>query len=226
MRKTKIVCTIGPATDADDVMRGLMTAGMNVARFNFSHGTYDDHTKRLQQVRRVREELGLPVATMLDTKGPEIRLGNFVNGSEILEDGATFTLTTRDVPCTKELGSVTFKSLPKDVRPGNRVLINDGVIEMICKEVHDTEIVCEVVHGGKVSNHKGINVPGVTLSMPFLSEADMNDLEYGAKQGFDFIAASFVRTASLNSIISKLPSLSIPPSRYGTRRETYRSVVT
>ncbi|MBR5410138.1 MAG: pyruvate kinase [Clostridia bacterium] len=196
MRKTKIVCTIGPATDADEVMRGLMTAGMNVARFNFSHGTYDDHTMRLNQVRRVREELGLPVATMLDTKGPEIRLGNFENGSEILEDGATFTLTTRDVPCTKELGSVTFKGLPKDVRPGNRVLINDGVIEMVCKEVHDTEIVCEVVHGGKVSNHKGINVPGVTLSMPFLSEADMNDLEYGAKQGFDFIAASFVRNAA------------------------------
>lgn len=196
MRKTKIVCTIGPATDKDDVMRGLMEAGMDVARFNFSHGTYADHTMRLEQVRRVREELGLPVATMLDTKGPEIRLKNFVNGSEMLETGATFTLTTRDVPCTKEVGAITFPNLPKDVRPGNRILINDGVIEMVCREVHDTEIVCEVVHGGKVSNHKGINVPGVTLSMPFLSEADMNDLEFGAKQGFEFIAASFVRSAA------------------------------
>ena len=196
MRKTKIVCTIGPATDSDDVMRGLMEAGMNVARFNFSHGTYEDHQARLEQVRRVSGELGLPIATMLDTKGPEIRLGNFVNGSEMLEAGDTFTLTTRDVPCTKEVGSITFKNLPNDVRPGNRVLINDGVIEMICREVRGDEIMCEVIHGGEVKNHKGINVPGVTLSMPFLSEADMNDLEFGAKQGFDFIAASFVRSAA------------------------------
>ncbi len=196
MRKTKIVCTIGPATDSDDVMRGLMEAGMNVARFNFSHGTYEDHQARLEQVRRVSGELGLPIATMLDTKGPEIRLGNFVNGSEMLEAGDTFTLTTRDVPCTKEVGSITFKNLPNDVRPGNRVLINDGVIEMICREVRGDDIVCEVIHGGEVKNHKGINVPGVTLSMPFLSEADMNDLEFGAKQGFDFIAASFVRSAA------------------------------
>ena len=196
MRKTKIVCTIGPATDDDAVMQGLMEAGMNVARFNFSHGTYKDHLMRLEQVRRVREKLGKPVATMLDTKGPEIRLGNFPDGPVFLEDGDTFTLTARDVPCTKEVGSISFKNLPKDVHAGNRILINDGVIEMVCREVHDTEIVCEVVHGGKVSNHKGINVPGVTLSMPFLSEADMNDLEFGAKNGFEFIAASFVRSAA------------------------------
>ena len=197
MRMTKIVCTIGPATDSDDVMRELMLGGMNVARFNFSHGTYEDHLKRLAQVKRIREELGLPVATLLDTKGPEIRLGNFTDpAGAVLKDGAVYTLTTRDVPCDGTVGAVTYKGLPGDVRPGSRILINDGVIEMVCREVTETEIVCDVIHGGKVTNHKGINVPGATLSMPFLNEADMNDLEFGAKQGFDFIAASFVRSAA------------------------------
>ena len=197
MRKTKIVCTIGPATDNEAVMRALMLSGMNVARFNFSHGDYDTHLQRLQQVVRLREALGLPVATMLDTKGPEIRLGKFVDGKKVtIPDGGTYTLTTRDVPCTDQIGSVSFKQLPQDVQIGTHILINDGVIELVVRHLTETDIRCEVVHGGTLSDNKGINVPGVPLSMPYLSERDMNDLEFGAKHGFDFIAASFVRSAA------------------------------
>ena len=197
MRKTKIVCTIGPSTDREEIMRALMLSGMDVARFNFSHGDYDTHLQRLQQVVRLREELGLPVATMLDTKGPEIRLGKFVDGKPVeIEDGGTYTLTTRDVPCTAQIGSISFKHLPQDVSVGTRILINDGVIELVARQLSETDITCEVVHGGTLSDNKGVNVPGVQLSMPYLSERDMNDLEFGAKHGFDFIAASFVRSAA------------------------------
>lgn len=197
MRKTKIVCTIGPATDDENIMRELMLAGMNVARFNFSHGDYETHEKRLRQIERLRKELDLPVATLLDTKGPEIRLGKFVDDKPVeIYDGDIYTLTTEDVPCTAEVGSISFKKLPRDVSIGTRILINDGVIELVAEKVTKTEIVCRVVHGGRLSNNKGINVPGVKLSMPYLSERDMDDLEFGSKMGFDFIAASFVRSAA------------------------------
>jgi len=197
MRKTKIVCTIGPATDDDDIMRRIMQAGMNVARFNFSHGDYETHQKRYEQVVRLREELGLPIATLMDTRGPEIRLGKFVDDKPVtIHDGDTYVLTTEDVLCTAERGSVSFKNLPHDVKPGTHILINDGVIEMVVNRVNSTEITCLVIHGGVLSNNKGINVPGVTLSMPYLSEKDRNDLEFGAKMGFDFIAASFVSTSA------------------------------
>ena len=197
MRKTKIVCTIGPATDNDDVLREMMRAGMNVARFNFSHGSYEDHRRRYEQVVRLREELGLPVATLLDTKGPEVRLREFAGGKPVqIADGDTYTLTTKDVPCTAEIGSVTFERLPQDVTPGTRILINDGAVELVAEKITRTDIVCKVIHGGTLSDHKGINVPGVRLTMPYLSDADMSDLEFGAKMGYDFIAASFVRTAA------------------------------
>ncbi len=197
MRKTKIVCTIGPATDNDDVLREMMRAGMNVARFNFSHGSYEDHRRRYEQVVRLREELGLPVATLLDTKGPEVRLREFAGNKPVqIADGDTYTLTTKDVPCTAEIGSVTFERLPQDVTPGTRILINDGAVELIAEKITRTDIVCKVIHGGTLSDHKGINVPGVRLTMPYLSDADMSDLEFGAKMGYDFIAASFVRTAA------------------------------
>lgn len=197
MRKTKIVCTIGPATDDDNTMRALMKAGMNVARFNFSHGDYEIHKKRFEQVDKIRNELGLPVATMLDTKGPEIRLKKFVDDKPVeIKDGNTYTLTTRDVMCTDEIGSITFKKLPQDVSIGSRILINDGVIELVAEKITSTDIVCRIIHGGILSNNKGINVPGVKLSMPFISEADMNDLEFGAKMKYDFIAASFVRSSA------------------------------
>ena len=197
MRKTKIVCTIGPSTDNDDVMRELMRSGMNVARFNFSHGDYAMHQKRFEQVRRISKELCLPIATMLDTKGPEVRLGKFVNDEPVyIKDGDTYTLTTKDCECTAEVGSISFKRLPEDVTIGTRILINDGVIELVAEKVTDTDVVCKIIHGGKLSNNKGINVPGVKLSMPYLSDADMNDLEFGAKMGYDFIAASFVRSSA------------------------------
>ncbi len=197
MRKTKIVCTIGPATDNEDIMRELMISGMNVARFNFSHGDYEAHKMRFDMVKKLREELDLPIATLLDTKGPEIRLGRFVDDKPVeIFDGDTYVLTTADVPCTDKIGSISFKNLPKDVGIGTRILINDGVIELIAEKVSSTEITCRVIHGGILSNNKGINVPGVKLSMPYLNERDMNDLEFGAKMGFDFIAASFVRSAA------------------------------
>ncbi|MGN0666117.1 MAG: pyruvate kinase [Huintestinicola sp.] len=197
MRKTKIVCTIGPATDNDDILRRMMQEGMNVARFNFSHGDYSIHEKRFEQVCRLREELGLPIATLLDTKGPEIRIGKFANGEKItLEDGDKFILTTEERECTKDIASISFKGLPDDVKKGTAILINDGAVELRVDSVQGSEIYTTVIHGGEVSDNKGINVPGVELSMPYLSERDMNDLEFGSKMGYDFIAASFVRTAA------------------------------
>ncbi len=197
MRKTKIVCTIGPSTDDDNIMRAIMHSGMNVARFNFSHGDYEVHKKRFEQVVRLREELGLPIATLLDTKGPEIRLGRFIDDKPVeIHDGDTFTLTTEDIPCTAKKASISFKGLPDDIKVGNAILINDGVIELRVEKITATDIVCLVIHGGKLSNNKGVNVPGVELSMPYLSERDMSDLEFGSKLGYDFIAASFVRSSA------------------------------
>ncbi len=197
MRKTKIVCTIGPATDDDKVMREMMLAGMNVARFNFSHGDYEMHKRRFEQVVRLRNELKLPIATMLDTKGPEIRLGKFVDDKPVvIKDGDTYTLTTVECACTAQKACISFKGLPHDVTVGTTILINDGVIELRAEKITDTDIVCTVINGGTLSNNKGINVPGVELSMPYLSERDMSDLEFGSKMGYDFIAASFVRSSA------------------------------
>lgn len=209
MRKTKIVCTIGPSTDDDNIMREIMLAGMNVARFNFSHGDYEIHKKRFEQVVRLREELGLPIATLLDTKGPEIRLGRFVDDKPVeIHEGDIFTLTTEDIPCTAKRASISFKGLPDDIKVGNAILINDGLIELRVEKITATEIVCLVIHGGKISNNKGVNVPGVELSMPYLSERDMSDLEFGSKLGYDFIAASFVRTsADINYLRKFIKSL-------------------
>lgn len=197
MRKTKIVCTIGPATDNEAVMRELMISGMNVARFNFSHGDYETHKKRFEMVNKLRNELGMPIATLMDTKGPEIRLGRFTDDKPVeIFDGDTYVLTTNDVTCTNKIGSISFKNLPKDVGIGTKILINDGVIELVAEKVSGTDITCRIIHGGILSNNKGINAPGVKLSMPYLSDADMNDLEFASKMGYDFIAASFVRTSA------------------------------
>ena len=197
MRKTKIICTVGPATDKPGILEKMMHAGMNVARFNFSHATYDEHARRFHLVTAAREAVGLPIATMLDTRGPEIRLGNFVNDKPVdLATGGEYTLTTREIPCTDAIASISFKGLPADVFIGTDILINDGLVALRVKKIDATDILCDVIEGGRISNHKGVNVPGVQLSMPYLSEADMNDLEFGSKLGFDFIAASFVRTAA------------------------------
>ncbi len=195
MRKTKIICTVGPATDREGVLRALVENGMNVARFNFSHGTHDEHKARLDALKAYRAELNQPVAALLDTKGPEIRLKDFVNGSEQLEAGQTFTLTTRDVEGTKEICSISYADLPHDVSAGGTIMLDDGLIKLAIRSVTDTDIVCEVLNNGKIKNKKGVNVPGVHLSMPYMSQRDRDDIIFGIEQGFDFIAASFVRTA-------------------------------
>ena len=195
MRKTKIICTLGPSTDKDGVLRELVANGMNVARFNFSHGSYEEHKGRLDNLKAIRAELGKPVAALLDTKGPEIRLKEFKNGVEMLEAGQTFTLTTREVEGTKEICSITYKDLPQDVHEGGTIMLDDGLIKLRITNVTDTDISCEVLNSGKIKNKKGVNVPGVHLSMPYLSQRDRDDIIFGVQQGFDFIAASFVRTA-------------------------------
>ena len=194
MRKTKIICTIGPASESEDKLKELMLAGMNVARFNFSHGSHDEHRRKFERIRKLRDELDLPVATMLDTKGPEIRLKDFKNGKEMLESGQTFTLTSRDVEGTKDEVSITYKDLTKDCKSGMTILLDDGLIELTVEKVTETDIVCKVMNGGPVSDKKGVNVPGAELTMPYLSEQDRGDIIFGCEQGFDFVAASFVRT--------------------------------
>ncbi len=195
MRKTKIICTLGPSTDDDEILRSLMKEGMNVARFNFSHGDHAQHKHNLERVAKMREELHLPIATLLDTKGPEIRVGNFKTGKIELVPGQIFTLTADDIEGDENRVSITYKNLVNDVHEGNTILIDDGLIEMTIEKVTDKDIVCRVVNGGPVSNHKGVNVPRVNLSMPYISEADREDIIFGIENDFDFIAASFVRTA-------------------------------
>ena len=195
MRKTKIICTLGPSTDKEGVLRDLIANGMNVARFNFSHGSHEEHLGRLEKLKALREELGKPVAALLDTKGPEIRLKDFKNGVENLVAGQTFTLTTRDVEGTNEICSITYKDLPMDVEPNGTIMLDDGLIKLQIQTVNDTDIVCTVLNSGKIKNKKGVNVPGVHLSMPYMSQRDKDDIIFGIQQGYDFIAASFVRTA-------------------------------
>ena len=195
MRKTKIICTLGPSTDKEGVLRDLIANGMNVARFNFSHGSHEEHLGRLEKLKALREELGKPVAALLDTKGPEIRLKDFKNGVENLVAGQTFTLTTREVEGTNEICSITYKDLPMDVEPNGTIMLDDGLIKLQIQTVNDTDIVCTVLNNGKIKNKKGVNVPGVHLSMPYMSQRDKDDIIFGIQQGYDFIAASFVRTA-------------------------------
>lgn len=195
MRRTKIICTLGPATEDDKVLEELMKEGMNVARFNFSHGDHAQHERNLNRVKKLREELGLPIAALLDTKGPEIRVRDFKDGKVELKNGQQFILTTRDVEGDETQVSITYEDLVKDVTAGNRILIDDGLISMRVNTVTETDIICTVENGGPVSNHKGVNVPNVHLSMPYVSEKDKEDIIFGIEQGFDFIAASFVRTA-------------------------------
>ncbi len=193
MRKTKIVCTLGPATDNEEVLRQMMLEGMNVARCNFSHATYDEHKKRMDMIKKLRKEVGQPVAILLDTKGPEVRVKNFKDGRVTLEEGQLFTLTADDVEGTKDKVSVTYNRLYEDLEVGMRVLIDDGLIEMTVEQVDRTNIVCRVINGGVVSNHKGVNVPDVDLSMPYISDKDREDILFGISQDVDFIAASFVQ---------------------------------
>lgn len=196
MRKTKIVCTLGPATDDINVFRELVNEGMDVARFNFSHGEHQVHKDRLEVLKQLRDETGKHIAAMLDTKGPEIRVKKFVGDKVLLERDQMFTLTTRDVDGTNEIASITYEGLPGDIQVGDTILIDDGLIEMNIERIENgTDIICKVVNGGYVSNNKGVNVPNVNISMPYISDRDRADIVFGIENGFDFIAASFVRTA-------------------------------
>ena len=195
MRKTKIICTLGPSTDKGDVLEQLMLSGMNVARLNFSHDTYENQKKRIDKVKALRTKHHLPVACLLDTKGPEIRLKTFKEERVTLEMGQDFCLTTRDVEGTKDIVSVTHKDLHKDIHVGSNILIDDGLVGLKVVAIKGQDIHCKVENGGTISNRKGVNIPGVELSIPFMSEKDKEDLLFGIKQDVDFVAASFTRTA-------------------------------
>ena len=214
MRKTKIVCTLGPSTDDEKVLRQLMLEGMSVARMNFSHGSHEEQKRRLDMVKKLRKELGLPVAALLDTKGPEIRIGDVEGGKVELKTGQTFCLTTEEMVGDATKVSITYKELYKDVCPGNSILIDDGLIGMEVQKIEGEDIICQVKNGGFISNHKGVNVPGVELKMPFVSQKDYEDIVFAAEQDYDFIAASFTRTAEdileIRKILEeKYPSLQI-----------------
>lgn len=193
MRKTKIICTIGPASESEEKLKELMKAGMNIARFNFSHGTHEEQRVKFDRVVKVSRELGLPVATLLDTKGPEIRLRDFEGGKVELKSGQTFTLTTEEIMGTSEKAAISYKNLKNDISVGTTILIDDGLIEMRVEEMKGEEIICRVINGGFVSNHKGVNVPGAILSMPYISDVDRADILFGIEMGYDFLAASFAR---------------------------------
>ena len=196
MKKTKIVCTMGPNTNDKNIMLELAKNGMDVARFNFSHGDYAEHQSRLEILKEVRKELDRPVAALLDTKGPEIRTGVLKDGKKVsLKEGQTFTLTTREIVGDETITHINYSGLNEDVAAGNKILIDDGLIELEVVKVDGTEIVCTVINGGELGEKKGVNVPNVKIKLPALTEKDKEDIRFGIKQGFDFIAASFVRTA-------------------------------
>ena len=194
MRKTKIVCTLGPSSSNEETIKKMLLSGMNVARVNFSHGTHEQHHKTIESFRKIRDELGLPAAVMLDTKGPEIRLKDFMNGKEFLEDGQEFTLTSRDVEGTNSIVATTYGRLPNMVKENDRILIDDGMIVLTVISKTETDILTKVVHGGNVSNHKGVNIPDVDLEMEYIGEQDRSDILFGIAEDVDYIAASFVRT--------------------------------
>ena len=195
MRKTKIVCTIGPATENVETLKELIKAGMNVARINFSHGGFEEQTEKIENVKRAREELGVSVALMLDTKGPEIRTGKLQEGKVMLETGSQISLVTEEILGDASKTTVSYKDLYKEVSVGTIILIDDGSIETKVKKIEDTTIICEVTHGGILGSRKSINVPGLKLNLPSLTEKDINDIKSGITAGFDYIAASFVRKA-------------------------------
>ncbi|MCD7734124.1 MAG: pyruvate kinase [Clostridiales bacterium] len=195
IRKTKVICTLGPAVDSTEQIRQLIRAGMNGARFNFSHGSHASHLETLNRLRTVRDSMGAPVATILDTKGPEIRIRTFAQGSVTLENGAEFILTTRSVAGDEHIVSVTYDRLNEEVTPGTKILIDDGLIGLEVRDIRGQDIYCTVVNGGPLSNHKSINIPGVAIHLPALTEKDEEDIRFGVEQDFDYIAASFVRKA-------------------------------
>ena len=196
MKKAKIVCTMGPNTDNREIMKELALNGMDVARFNFSHGDHAEHKHRLEILESVREELGIPIASLLDTKGPEIRTGKLKDGKKVtLKEGDLYTLTTEEIVGDETRGYINYAGLAEDVKPGDRILIDDGLIELHVREVNGTDIVCRIENGGELGEKKGVNVPGVRVKLPALTDKDKEDIRFGVDAGFDFVAASFVRNA-------------------------------
>lgn len=205
MKRTKIICTMGPNSDNPEILRALIANGMDVARFNFSHGTHEEQKARMDMLKRMRAEMKKPIAILLDTKGPEIRTGTLTGRRKVhLEDGQQFTLTTRKVEGTSEICHQTYEDLPRDLKPGNRVLIDDGLIEMTVQSVTDTDVVCRVDNGGELGERKGINLPNVEVNLPAITEKDREDILFGIQQDIDFIAASFVRNAKAIREIKKI----------------------
>ncbi|MGL5641638.1 MAG: pyruvate kinase, partial [Paraclostridium sp.] len=196
IKKTKIVCTLGPASQSEEILTQLVENGLNVCRFNFSHGSHEEHKERFDMAKKVREKLNKPVAILLDTKGPEIRTGNFDAPEVLLEEGQKFVITMKDIMGTKEMCTVSYKGLAEDVVPGDTILIDDGLVGLKVEEVKGEDIHCIVENSGIVKNHKGVNVPGVKINLPALTDKDISDIEFGISQGIDYIAASFVRKAS------------------------------
>ncbi|MDR1674010.1 MAG: pyruvate kinase, partial [Oscillospiraceae bacterium] len=223
MRKTKIVCTLGPANDDEKILKSMIEAGMNAARFNFSHGTHEQHLERYNRFCKIREEMNAPIPAILDTKGPEVRLKSFKNGEVFLKQNSVFTLTRRDIEGDETVCSVTYKDLAKDIaeqlaadsgqrtvkentesvnspfhagaedlKCGVRILLDDGLIELQAIKAEGGDVVCKVINGGVIKDNKGVNIPGVRLSMPYISHKDYDDIIFGIQHGFDFIAASFV----------------------------------
>ena len=196
MKKTKIVCTMGPNTNDREMMKALALNGMDVARFNFSHGDYEEQKSRLDMLKSIREETGLPIAALLDTKGPEIRTGLLEDGKKVaLTAGQEFTLTTEEMVGNSQKVFINYTGLNEDVTAGNKILIDDGLIELEVLEVNGPEIRCKVINGGELGERKGVNVPNVKIKLPALTDKDKDDIRFGVEQDFDFIAASFVRTA-------------------------------
>lgn len=195
-KKTKIVCTIGPASEKKEILRELMNNGLNVCRLNFSHGSHEEHKVRIDVIKELRDEIQKPVAILLDTKGPEIRTGKFADPEVLLEEGQQFTITTKELLGTKDICSVSYDGLADDVKPGDRILIDDGLVGLKVKEIKDSDIICTVENAGIVKNNKGVNVPNVKINLPAITEKDRGDIEFGIREGIDFIAASFVRKAA------------------------------
>lgn len=196
MRMTKIICTLGPAVDDEKILEQLILGGMDVARLNFSHGTHEDHKIRVDRLKRVRERLGIPVALLLDTKGPEIRLGKFEKGEVTLVEGNEFILLNKDILGTEEKASISHKELYSSVKIGTRILINDGLVAMEVTKIQDKDIYCRVLNGGVISNNKGVNIPETDTRLPGVTEQDIKDIKFGIENEFDFIACSFVRKAA------------------------------
>lgn len=193
MRKTKIICTLGPATDSEEIIRKLVENGMDVVRLNFSHGTHEEHKKKIDMVKKIREEFDKPIPILLDTKGPEIRIGFFKDGKVELKEGQKFVLTVEEILGNEEIVSITYKELVEDVKPGDKILIDDGLIELIVEDKTEKNIICKVKNGGVLTNQKGVNVPGIPIRLPALTQKDKEDILFGIENDVDFIAASFIR---------------------------------